>query len=121
MEVSFPLSLPTADSLLTITHSQEAIWIIELHNGQDSRLTKRLIDEALRPASDIVECSWNATRDRQAGGAGDGKGAGALIIVGRRDQDKFFSNGFDYEAIKGNMSFFNDTANPLFARLLTYP
>jgi len=54
---------------------------------------------------DIVECSWNATRDRQAGGAGDGKGAGALI-VGRRDQDKFFSNGFDYEAIKGNMSFF---------------
>jgi hypothetical protein len=60
-----------------------------------------MIDEALRPVLDIVECS-----DKQAGGAGDGKGAGALIIVGRRDQDKFFSNGFDYEAIKGNMSFF---------------
>jgi hypothetical protein len=87
--------------------AQETIWIIELHNGQDSRLTKRLIDEALRPALDIVECSWNTTRDRQAGGAGDGNGAGALIIIGRRDQDKFFSNGFDYKAIKGNMSFFN--------------
>jgi hypothetical protein len=55
----------------------------------------------------MVECSWNATRDKQSGGARDGKGAGALIIVGRRDQDKFFSNDFDYEAIKGNMSFFN--------------
>jgi hypothetical protein len=59
---------------------------------------------------DIVECSWNATRDKQAGGAGDGKGAGALIIVGRRDQDKFFSTGFDYEAIKENMSFFKSSS-----------
>ncbi|KAG1734131.1 ClpP/crotonase-like domain-containing protein [Suillus lakei] len=119
-EVSFPLSLPTADPLLTITHPQQGIWIIELHNGQDSRLTTRMIDEALRPALDVVEYSWCAMRDKQANDGAD-IGGGALIIVGRRDQDKFFSNGFDYETVKGNLSFFNDTANPLFARLLTYP
>jgi len=81
--------------------AQEAIWIIELHNGQDSRLTTRMINEALRPALDVIEQSWYATRDKQTN-----KGAGALIIVGRRDQDKFFSNGFDFEAVKGNLPFF---------------
>ncbi|KAG1747110.1 ClpP/crotonase-like domain-containing protein [Suillus paluster] len=121
-EISFPLSLPTVDSLLTITHPQQGIWIIELHNGQDSRLTTRMIDEALRPALDVVERSWCAMRDKQTSDGKDkDKGCGTLIIVGRRDQDKFFSNGFDYETVKGNSSFFNDTANPLFARLLTYP
>ncbi|KAG2147662.1 ClpP/crotonase-like domain-containing protein [Suillus clintonianus] len=119
-EVSFPLSFPTADPLLTITHPQQEIWIVELHDGQDSRLTTRMIDEALRPALDMVERSWCAMRDKQAND-GTNKRGGALIIVGRRDQDKFFSNGFDYETVKGNLSFFNDTANPLFARLLTYP
>ncbi|KAG0708185.1 ClpP/crotonase-like domain-containing protein [Suillus ampliporus] len=119
-EVSFPLSLPTADPLLTITHPHEGIWIIELHNEQDSRLTTRMINEALRPALDAVEHSWCAMRDRQAND-GEDKGGGALIIVGRRDQDKFFSNGFDYETVKKDLSFMNDTANPLLARLLTYP
>lgn len=91
--------------------AQEAIWIIELHNGQDSRLTTRMIDEALRPALDVVEHSWHAARDKQVNDVKDSKGAGALIIVGRRDQDKFFSNGFDYEAVKGNISFFPGVYN----------
>ncbi|KAG1821841.1 ClpP/crotonase-like domain-containing protein [Suillus subaureus] len=119
-EGSFPLSLPTTDPLLTITHPQQDIWIIELHGGQDSRLTTRMIDEALRPALDVVEHNWCAMRDKQANDGVD-EGGGALIIVGRRDQDKFFSNGFDYETVKGNLSFLNETVNPLFARLLTYP
>jgi hypothetical protein len=70
-----------------------------------------MIDEALRPALDVVEHSWHATRDKQVNDVKDSKGAGALIIVGRRDQDKFFSNGFDYEAVKGNMSFFPGVYN----------
>ncbi|KAG1882222.1 ClpP/crotonase-like domain-containing protein [Suillus subluteus] len=119
-EGSFSLSLPTVDPLLTITHPQQDIWIIELHGGQDSRLTTRMIDEALRPALDVVEHNWCAMRDKHAKDGAD-QGGGALIIVGRRDQDKFFSNGFDYEAVKGNLSFLNETVNPLFARLLTYP
>lgn len=117
---SFPLSLPTTDPLLTITRPQQDIWIIELHGGQDSRLTTRMIDGALRPALDVVEHDWCAMRDKQANDGVD-EGGGALIIVGRRDQDKFFSNGFDYETVKGNLSFLNETVNPLFARLLTYP
>ncbi|KAG1839998.1 hypothetical protein DFJ58DRAFT_811367 [Suillus subalutaceus] len=111
-EGSFSLSLPTADPLLTITHPQQDIWIIELHGGQDSRLTTRMIDEALRPALDVVEHNWCAMRDKQANDGAD---------QGGRDQDKFFSNGFDYEAVKGNLTFLDETVTPLFARLLTYP
>lgn len=69
------------------------LWVIELHNGQDSRLTTTLINKGLRPALDAVEKHWRG-RWRKAWDAGDKEGGkGALIIVGRRDQDKFFSNG----------------------------
>ena len=87
------------------------LWIIELHNGVDSRLTKQMIDDALRPALDVVERHWNENRhldsttlkkDTLEGRGGEG----ALIIVGKRDQDKFFSNGFEYESVKGNLAFF---------------
>lgn len=72
--------------------------MIELHNGEDSRLTTRLIDDALRPALDMVEKHWTNSRLTVGGGA--------LIIVGKRDQDKFFSNGFLYDSIKDDPSFF---------------
>lgn len=97
-----------------------------MHNGVDSRLTKQMIDDALRPALDVIEQHWNENRhldsttlkkDMSTGHGGEG----ALIIVGKRDQDKFFSNGFEYESVKGNLAFFTETANPLFARLLTFP
>ena len=64
-----------------------------MHNGEDSRLTTRMFTEALLPALDVVERDW---RDgwRKAQAAKDKKGGyGALIIVGKRSQDKFFSNG----------------------------
>ncbi|KAF9223482.1 ClpP crotonase [Gyrodon lividus] len=123
---TFPLSLPTSQPLLTITYLHHGLWVIELHNGEDSRLTERLLVDAFRPALDIVEKHWNENRrtalakDQQGKTTGKG-GEGALIIVGKRDQDKFFSNGFEYERIKGNPGFFADIANPLYARLLTYP
>ena len=78
------------------------MWIIELHNGEDSRLTARLIDEALRPALDKIEKHWTNNRLTTLANAGEG----ALIIVGKRDQDKFFSNGFLYDSIKNNPGFF---------------
>jgi len=102
------------------------LWIIELHNGEDSRLTEALINDAFKPALDTVEKHWNENRRNNPGNDQQGKtkgngGEGALIIVGKRDQDKFFSNGFVYDSIKNNPGFFTDTANPLYARLLTYP
>ncbi|KAH7930237.1 ClpP/crotonase [Leucogyrophana mollusca] len=117
----YPISLPETNPLLTVTYPKSGLWVLELHNGDDSRLTKTLIDGALRPALDIVEAhwakNWHAARQTK-----DKAGcAGALIIVGKKDQDKFFSNGFDYESIKGDRDFFSDSANPLFARLLTFP
>ncbi|KIK96592.1 hypothetical protein PAXRUDRAFT_825779 [Paxillus rubicundulus Ve08.2h10] len=114
---TFPLSLPTSQPILTITYPHDGLWVIELHNGEDSRLTERLIVDALQPALDIAEKHWNENRRTTPGTGGEG----ALIIVGKRDQDKFFSNGFVYEKIKGNSGFFTDIANPLYARLLTYP
>ncbi|EGN99099.1 hypothetical protein SERLA73DRAFT_181915 [Serpula lacrymans var. lacrymans S7.3] len=118
---AYPLSLPGTDPILTITYPRQGLWIIELHNGDDSRLTKRLIDEAFRPALDIVENHW--AKDWKAANVSEDKegGKGALIIVGKRNQDKFFSNGFDYESVKGNPAFFTYTANPLLSRLLSFP
>ncbi|KAN0092839.1 ClpP/crotonase-like domain containing protein [Tylopilus felleus] len=122
----FPLSLPTSQPLVTVTYPQDGLWIIELHNGEDSRLTARLIDDALRPALDVVEKHWTsntltALASQHPDPTESNAGEGALIIVGKRDQDKFFSNGFLYEGVKNNPGFFTDTANPLIARLLTFP
>ncbi|KII89779.1 hypothetical protein PLICRDRAFT_138074 [Plicaturopsis crispa FD-325 SS-3] len=119
--MSYPLSFPSAQPLLTVTNPKPYLWVIELHNGQDNRLTETLVDHGLKPALDAVEKHWREQwRPAQATKTKEG-GAGALIIVGRRDQDKFFSNGLDFENAVANPNFFNDTLNPLFARLLTFP
>lgn len=75
--------------------AKKDLWIIELHNGQDSRLTHELINQGLKPALNTVEKDWRESwrihmRDQKVN---TDEGKGALIIVGRRDQDKFFSNG----------------------------
>jgi hypothetical protein len=56
-------------------------------------LVKGLINDAFKPALQIVEREWR--KDRAEGKAKKDKNAGtaALVIVGRLDQDKFFSNG----------------------------
>jgi len=75
----------------------------------------------LKPALDVVERDWREQwRAAQSSGDKEG-GKGALIIVGRRDQDKFFSNGLDFEKAVVNPNFFPVTFNPLLARLLLFP
>ncbi|KAF9453438.1 ClpP/crotonase [Macrolepiota fuliginosa MF-IS2] len=118
---SYPLRLPVDNPLVTITNPQTHLWVIELHNGQDNRLTTTLVNNGLRPALDTVEKHWRE-RWRKAFTANDREGGrGALIIVGRRDQDKFFSNGLDYERVRLDPNFFPETFNPLLARLLLFP
>lgn len=64
-----------------------------MHNGQDSRLTLDLIDHGLKPALNTVEREWREQWRASQKTKDNTGGKGALIIVGRRDQDKFFSNG----------------------------
>ncbi|KAF4596360.1 hypothetical protein EYR40_007952 [Pleurotus pulmonarius] len=119
--MSYPLSLPASNPLVTLTNPKSHLWVIELHNGQDARLTVDLVDHGLRPALDAVEKHWRQ-QWRAAQKTKDKKGGeGALIIVGRRDQDKFFSNGLDFANVVNNPNFFPLTFNPLLSRLMTFP
>ena len=52
-----------------------------------------LIDGGLRPALDVVEREWREGWRKAQGVKDKIGGEGAVIIVGRKDQDKFFSNG----------------------------
>jgi hypothetical protein len=56
-------------------------------------LVKALINDAFKPALQIVEREWR--KERAEGRAKNDKNAGAaaLVIVGSLHQDKFFSNG----------------------------
>ncbi|GBE88245.1 ClpP/crotonase [Sparassis latifolia] len=123
--MSYPVRLPATRSVVTVTHPTPAIWIIELHNGADSRLTEEFITTALMPSLDVVEKHWReafrAVRQTE-----DKKGAeGALIIVGNRSQHKFFSNGLDFAAVNSNpvstATFFPHVFNPMVRRVLTFP
>jgi len=113
------MSLPSDNPVVTLTHPKLALWIIELHNGPDNRLTHDLIEKGLKPALDIVEREWRAQRaSKDISGVGS---RGALIIVGRRNQDKFFSNGLDFANIIRDPNFFRLTFDPLLSRLLVFP
>jgi hypothetical protein len=70
--------------------------VIELHNGVHNVLALPFINDAIRPALDVVEEEWSKSlKAAKAGGksAAPDEGKGALIIIGKRDQNKFFSNG----------------------------
>jgi len=70
--------------------------VIELHNGVHNVLTLGFINDAIRPALDVVEREWRESlKAAKAKGksASPDEGKGALIIIGKRDQNKFFSNG----------------------------
>lgn len=58
-----------------------------MHHGKDNRLTTTFLLTCLAKALDIVEKDWRTSNGEAAGGPG------ALIISGKHDQDKFFSNG----------------------------
>ncbi|KAH9966251.1 ClpP/crotonase-like domain-containing protein [Lactifluus volemus] len=123
MSSSFHLPLPTGSQtpLLTLTRPTPIVWQIELHNGVDNRLAKSLINDAFKPALQIVEREWR--KERAEGKAKKDKeaGAAALVIVGRLDQDKFFSNGFDYPSVVADPAWFTATFDPLLLHLLTFP
>jgi len=107
--------------LLTLTRPSPTVWQIELHNGVDNRLVKTLINDALRPALQTVEREWR--KERAEGKARKDKDAGvaALVIVGRLDQEKFFSNGFDFPSIVNDPEWFSVIFDPLLLYLLTFP
>ncbi|KAJ7028430.1 ClpP/crotonase-like domain-containing protein [Mycena alexandri] len=121
---SYPLGFPAENPLVTLTHPKDTIWIIELHNGVDNRLTPALIDGALKPALDAVEGHWRTqwrAVQQQENAKDKSGGNGALIIVGKRSQDKFFSNGLDLTQVPPNGNFFPLTYNPLLERLIKFP
>ena len=119
----YSLSLPAAEPLLTLTRPKPHLWVIELHNGDDSRLTDTLIDGAFKPALDEVEAQWNSARESAKKSKSKDKfaGAGALVIVGNRKQDKFFSNGLDLQRAMAHRAFFPEVFDPLLHRLLSFP
>ncbi|KZT07695.1 ClpP/crotonase [Laetiporus sulphureus 93-53] len=123
--MSYPIRLPSERPLVTVTHPTPSIWVLELHNGADSRINEELLDRAMQPALDMVERDWRehwrvARNSKNAEG-----GRGALIIVGNRSQHKFFSNGLDYDNIMSSPtrggSFVPRSLNPFIRRLLTFP
>ncbi|PCH42312.1 ClpP/crotonase [Wolfiporia cocos MD-104 SS10] len=123
--MSYPVRLPSDSPLVTVTHPTPALWVLEMHNGEDSRLSETMLAKALAPALDVVERDWRETW-RAARAAKDKKGGrGALIIVGNRSQNKFFSNGFDYDNIistpHSTLNFMPNTVNPILRRILTFP
>lgn len=122
---SFPVSFPVDKPLVTVTHPSPSTWVLELHNGEDNRLTDIFIKHAIQPALDAVELDWRnglrAAQQKDADDKAKEAAKGALIIVGNRRQHKFFSNGLDFERSLLNPRFWPDVINPLLYRLYTFP
>ncbi|KIJ52605.1 hypothetical protein M422DRAFT_776219 [Sphaerobolus stellatus SS14] len=119
--MSYPVQFPKDAPLLTVTHPTSSVWVIELHNGEDNRLIEHFIQNAIMPALDLVENAWDTARDAAKATKDKEGGKGALVIIGKRNQDKFFSNGFDYPAAVANPNFIPNTYNTLMARLVGFP
>lgn len=85
------MDLPKSSStpMGTLHRPAPTIWLLEFKNGSDNRLTGDMCQQVILPALDIVEKEW---RDQWRNGDADVKGAraGALILTGRLDQEKFF-------------------------------
>ncbi|KAF5327535.1 hypothetical protein D9619_004364 [Psilocybe cf. subviscida] len=113
--VSFPAGKP----LVTLTRPKQHLWILELHNGVDNRLTQEFIHKGFLPALDAVEREWRVVQ--RAAVKKPQEGGGALIIVGKKDQDKFFSNGLDFANSSKDPNFFQLTFDPMLMRLLSFP
>ncbi|KAL7279063.1 hypothetical protein ACG7TL_006899 [Trametes sanguinea] len=125
MSYEYPVSLPNGNPLVTVTHPTPSLWVLELHNGADSRLTDVLLLRGIIPALDTVEKHWRENWRAGKAKKDENMCKGALIIVGNRKQDKFFSNGLDYDnAIKDpsfGTNFFPKIYNPMLQRLLSLP
>ncbi|KAH9945289.1 ClpP/crotonase [Epithele typhae] len=123
--MSYPARFPADSPSITVTNPSPSTWVIEMHNGADNRMTEKFITHGLLPALDTVERHW-----RENWRAGVAKKQpemchGALMIVGNRKQDKFFSNGLDWDNLikdpNFTVNFFPLVFNPLMVRLMTFP
>ncbi|KAI0749508.1 ClpP/crotonase [Daedaleopsis nitida] len=123
--MSYPVSFPSSNPLVTVTHPSPSTWVIEMHNGEDNRLTDVFITKALNPALDAVEKHWRENWRAGVAKKDGGLCTGAVIIVGNRKQDKFFSNGLDFATATKDptfkTNFFPLTFNPMLHRLVTFP
>ncbi|GJE94266.1 ClpP/crotonase-like domain-containing protein [Phanerochaete sordida] len=119
--MAFPVSLPRDIPLATVTQPAKTLWVIELHNGSDNRLTHDLIGKAFLPALDEVERCWRRQWREAQRAEGEDGGRGAVIIVGNRKQDKFFGNGLDFASALKDPLFFVKLFDPMIHRLLTFP
>jgi len=110
--------------LLTLTRPKDTLWVIEMHHGHDNRLTETFIEKCLKPALDTVaeewEQGWAASKEKGKAASED-EGKGALLIVGKKGQEKFFSNGLDFANAIKNPDFFPLIFNPLISQLVTFP
>ncbi|PVF93444.1 ClpP/crotonase [Serendipita vermifera] len=119
-----PVEFPsTLESLVTVSKAHEYVWVIELHNGADNRLTGPMCD-ALSQALDLVEMQW---RDRWRPTFYDKNdtekvnASGALILVANRKQQKFFSNGFEFPTLLKEPHFIPNRFVPIMEHLLGFP
>lgn len=81
--IYLPLGAAPGAALATLCHPSPTLWELEMHNGQDNRLVAQFLRECLLKGLEIVEKDWRTTPNTP----------GALVISGRKDQRKFFSNG----------------------------
>ncbi|KZT12957.1 ClpP/crotonase [Laetiporus sulphureus 93-53] len=123
--MAYTLSFPSDRPLVTVTHPTTTAWVIEMHHGEDNRFTEAFVSNALMPALDAVERDWREGW-RSARAAKDKEGGkGFLVITGKRNQNKFFSNGLDFDNLAKDpnfpINFFPLVMNPFYRRVLTFP
>ena len=113
--MSYPVSFPASDPLVTVIYrmcttpyriparqrnslihvllASATVWVIEMHNGADNRLTEHFLTQALKPALDTVERHWRENWRAAVANKDEKLAQGAVILIGNTKQDKFFSNG----------------------------
>jgi hypothetical protein len=94
----YPISFPIGSlvPLASVHHPTSVVWELEMHHGLDNRLNHEFIDKALFKALDLVEKDWRSSTTEVGA-------PGALIIVGKKSQQKFWSNGAIYACLCGHV------------------
>ncbi|GAA93737.1 uncharacterized protein L969DRAFT_84810 [Mixia osmundae IAM 14324] len=118
----YPPGAEGKQRLCALTHQiieDTIVFTIELTHAPDNRLVPELLG-AYSTALDDAERIWRADVDEELEG-GPGKGQAALITIGLRDKDRFFSNGLDLDRVMTTEGFFTDHYYPIVKRILTFP
>ncbi|THG97668.1 hypothetical protein EW145_g7571 [Phellinidium pouzarii] len=121
---------PPDSPLLTLTREPEpCLWIIDMHNGEDNRLTYNFINCALKPALDAVEREWRETWqasqvDAKSKSTSSSLSGSGLDYANSIKDLGFFPGNFTFDlylAVHLFILLHSETFNPLLARLLTFP